>query len=234
MSVISIIVPIYNAEKTLVRCIESILAQEFSNFELIIIDDGSTDASGAICDEYAKKDFRIRVIHKQNGGVSSARNQGIDNAKGEWITFCDADDYVYPCWLTNFIDNSQDADLVVQGIIADGNLYDFSKKGDRIIGIDFIGDSIVCIEKLFEKGILGYPWNKLFRRYIIAQNNLHFDSSIHLKEDEIFVLQYLKYCRVIQSTSKAGYYYEVPDWTRKYKLTIQERLLQTKTTFRLL
>lgn len=91
---ISIIVPVYNVEKYLRRCIDSILAQTFTDFELLLIDDGSKDYSGAICDEYAEKDNRIRVFHKENGGVSSARNMGIDNAKGDRFSFVDADERV--------------------------------------------------------------------------------------------------------------------------------------------
>lgn len=94
MPQISVIVPIYNTEKYLHRCIDSILAQTFTDFELLLVDDGSNDHSGAICDEYARRDPRVRVFHKKNGGVSSARNLGLDNAKGEWIAFCDADDWV--------------------------------------------------------------------------------------------------------------------------------------------
>ena len=92
-SSISIIVPVYNSEQTLNRCIDSILGQTYRNFELLLINDGSKDRSGEICDEYARKDSRVKVFHKENGGVSSARNVGLDNARGEWITFCDSDDY---------------------------------------------------------------------------------------------------------------------------------------------
>lgn len=91
---ISIIVPVYNAEKTLNRCVDSILLQPFTDWELLLIDDGSKDSSGDICDEYARKDPRIKVFHKENGGVSSARNVGLDNAKGEWITFVNSDDWI--------------------------------------------------------------------------------------------------------------------------------------------
>ena len=91
---ISVIVPVYNTEKYLRRCIDSVLAQTYQDFELLLIDDGSKDSSGAICDEYAAKDARVRVFHKENGGVSSARNLGLDNARGEWVTFVDSDDYI--------------------------------------------------------------------------------------------------------------------------------------------
>lgn len=99
---ISVIVPVYNVEKYLRRCVDSILAQTFTDFELLLIDDGSKDKSGEICDEYAKTDNRVKVFHKENGGVSSARNLGLDNAKGEWICFCDADDWVLSEWLQAF------------------------------------------------------------------------------------------------------------------------------------
>ena len=94
MPKVSIIVPVYKAEKYLNRCIDSILAQTFIDWELLLIDDGSPDKSGEICDEYSKKDQRIKVFHKSNGGVSSARNLGLDHVKGQWITFIDADDYI--------------------------------------------------------------------------------------------------------------------------------------------
>ena len=112
---ISIIVPVYNAEKYLHRCIESILAQTFKDFELLLIDDGSKDSSGYICDEYAEKDERVRVLHKVNGGVSSARNLGLNNARGEWGTFADSDDEVCEDWLSTFVDNLDGYDAVVTG-----------------------------------------------------------------------------------------------------------------------
>jgi glycosyltransferase involved in cell wall biosynthesis len=116
---ISIIVPVYNTEKYLDQCIQSILSQTYTDFELLLIDDGSTDSSGAICDRYAEQDSRVRVFHKPNGGVSSARNLGLDNAKGEWVTFCDSDDWVYDYWLQNFADSSDDVDIVCQGVELD-------------------------------------------------------------------------------------------------------------------
>ena len=111
---ISVIVPVYNAEKYLRRCIDSILAQTFTDFELLLIDDGSTDSSGKICDEYAKKDRRIRVFHKENGGVSSARNVGLSHLRGNWVYFVDSDDYLSPQHLQNYV-NYLDADIIYQG-----------------------------------------------------------------------------------------------------------------------
>ena len=109
---ISVIVPVYKAEKYLHRCVDSILAQTFTDFELLLINDGSPDNSGVICDEYAQKDNRIRVFHKENGGVSSARNIGLDNAKGEWITFIDSDDYIEQGYFEIPLDTT--ADLLIQ------------------------------------------------------------------------------------------------------------------------
>ncbi len=110
---ISVIVPAYNAEKTLHRCVDSILAQTFEDFELILVDDGSKDSSGRICDEYAAKDSRIRVVHKSNGGVSSARNAGLDIASGEYVAFIDSDDYIDNDYLLSF--TRYNADLIVSG-----------------------------------------------------------------------------------------------------------------------
>ena len=104
----SIIVPVYNAEKTLRRCIDSILAQTYPNFELILVDDGSKDSSATIIDEYAAKDSRIIPIHQPNGGVSSARNAGLDNAYGDYVVFIDADDYITPPYLHEYQRNSED------------------------------------------------------------------------------------------------------------------------------
>lgn len=115
MPLISIIIPVYNSEKTLNRCVNSILNQTFMDWELLLVDDGSTDKSGKICDQYALKDFRIRVFHKKNGGVSSARNTGLDYAIGSWITFVDSDDFIDATFLDTLI-RLQSSDLCISGI----------------------------------------------------------------------------------------------------------------------
>lgn len=118
MPKISVIVPVYNTEQYLPRCIDSILAQTFTDFELLLIDDGSKDSSGKICDESAAKDSRIRVFHKENGGVSSARNMGLNNAQGEWITFVDSDDYLIEHSGFNLLARTDiEADLIVYSFL---------------------------------------------------------------------------------------------------------------------
>ena len=127
---ISVIIPVYNTEKYLRRCIDSVLAQTYQDFELLLIDDGSKDSSGAICDEYASQDTRVRVFHKENGGVSSARNLGLDHARGEWITFVDADDWMADDMLQQMLDtaDAEGADVVLADLA-----FSFSKGDDIYI-----------------------------------------------------------------------------------------------------
>ena len=112
---VSCIIPVYNTQKYLHRCIESVLAQTFTDWEMLLIDDGSTDASGSICDEYAVKDKRIRVFHKENGGISSARNVGLNYAQGEWIFFVDSDDSLPKTSLESLLSRSSDANIIAGG-----------------------------------------------------------------------------------------------------------------------
>ena len=136
---ISIIIPIYNVEDYLNKCIDSIIYQTYSDWELILVDDGSFDSSPAICDSYATCDSRIKVIHKINEGVSKARNIGIEIAQGEYIVFCDADDYVDPNYLKQFLKNNKNADLVITGYYFDTNNIVYSYK---VFTIGYY--SIVC------------------------------------------------------------------------------------------
>lgn len=117
---VSCIIPVYNTEKYLRRCIESVLAQTFVDWEMLLIDDGSTDASGSICDEYAAKDERIRVFHKENGGISSARNLGLNYAQGEWIFFVDSDDSLPKTSLESLLARSSDANIIAGGFFVVG------------------------------------------------------------------------------------------------------------------
>lgn len=213
---ISIIIPVYNSDKTINRCVDSILSQTFNNWELLLIDDGSTDRSGELCDEYSAKDQRIKVFHKKNGGVSSARNLGLNNVKGEWITFCDSDDFVYPNWLKNYVDNISDGiDLICQAFECDKPLvHEFKDK--RIFGITYKGCIQDGILLLYKNDILGYLWVKLFKRSIIESYKLRFDTRYNYQEDQEFCFKYFCYIKTIVCIENVGYYYYIPDWNLKY------------------
>lgn len=211
---ISIIVPVYNADKYLRRCVDSILAQTFTDFELLLIDDGSNDCSGVICDEYAVNDSRVRVFHKPNGGVSSARNVGLDNARGEWITFCDADDFVSPWWLVYFnFDNTNGYNIICQGL----NIRTHFQECVTPIGFEYRGNIQIGLYKLFENGILGYLFIKAFRGVLIKQRHVRFDESIRYREDEKFLLDYVRHDDIMRSIDKRGYTYMAPNWSEKYR-----------------
>lgn len=182
---VSIIVPVYNVEKYLQRCIESILTQTETDFELLLIDDGSKDKSGLICDEYARKDSRIKVYHKENGGVSSARNLGIEKANGEWICFIDADDYVRQDFLSDiqqYLFN--DVDIVHWGFCYDNCGMIVEKP--IVNNTNIINMEEVCKKDLFH----GYVWSYLFKRDIIEKNRIKFHTDLKYAEDWLFILTY--------------------------------------------
>ena len=194
---ISIIIPVYNTEKYLRRCLDIIVAQTYKDFECILVDDGSTDGSDKICDEYAAKDNRFKVFHKKNGGVSSARNIGIAHANGEWLYFCDSDDKLHDTEsLTDLLKLASEADLAVGSYIApDDNGNDVTDTLESIkpfVGIlsgkEYISEHI---EPKLNIGYIGFLWNKLFRRDIIVKNQLHFDPDIKYAEDLLFITQYV-------------------------------------------
>ena len=218
---VSIIVPVYNAEKYLNRCVDSILSQTMTDFELLLVDDGSKDNSGRICDEYAEKDARVRVFHKPNGGVSSARNLGLDNARGEWITFCDADDVVLPSWLSIFIDNACDSvDYVIQGFITDKAIFeseDVEFTNRRKFFFPFEGPMQDGLLLMNDNSMLGYVWCKLYKHSIIENYNVSFNESYSYQEDLVFNLTYLQHCKIIKSCEDIGYSYYVPNWESKYE-----------------
>lgn len=208
MPQISVIVPVYNVEKYLHRCVDSILAQTFTDFELILVDDGSPDNCGAICDEYAAKDSRIRVIHKENGGVSSARNAGIDAAGGEYSTFIDSDDYVTADYLAGLMRTS--ADLVCQTAVMvyekDGTEHRCHMTPQKINNPDSNQ-----IRELLLKG--GFNWTpcKRFRTNIISTNHVQFNHKVNFGEDTLFVVEYTKYARTICVEDIANYRYVIYD-----------------------
>lgn len=195
MPVISVIVPVYNVEKVLYHCIDSILNQIFNDFELILVDDGSTDNSGRICDEYAGKDTRAKVIHKQNGGVSSARNAGIEAAKGEYICFVDSDDYLESNYLKELVETKRkyaDYDNIWCGFqtVEDYN----GKNKEAVIAKNDTGISCYSLEDimiLHERWLDASPCNKLFNKRVVVNNNIKFPEDLSLGEDLLFNFEYL-------------------------------------------
>lgn len=211
---ISVIVPVYNAQNTINRCIDSILSQTFTDFEVLFVNDGSKDESGRMCYDYAEKDSRVRVFNKSNGGVCSARNMGLENASGDWITFCDSDDWVGEDWLMIYsLGINQCVDVVIQGI-------DYSREGDRSryshVGTSYIGDVKNGLLEINKYKIVGYPVNKLFKRSIIRDNNLLFDTKFRTREDFDFVMRYMIYAKNMVCFEEGSYKYDMPDYSNKY------------------
>lgn len=190
----TVIVPAYNAAPYLSRCLDSLLAQTERAFELILVDDGSTDETGAICDMRAAQDARIRVIHAANGGVSAARNRGLAAATGRFVLFCDADDVVEPTWIERLCGAGvpDDADMAVCGV----KLVYPGSTPPRVRNTDWQGIAegsvpLSAVWQLQERGLMLTPCNKSFRREILEANQLRFDESLAYCEDEQFILRYL-------------------------------------------
>ena len=204
---ISIIVPVYKVERYLPRCIDSILGQTYTNFELILVDDGTPDRSGIICDRYAEKDSRIKVIHKENGGVSTARNAGIDAAKGEWITFIDSDDWVAEDYLEVLYTplKEYDCDLTVGALEWRSIFVSSSSHAARFIDVEK-ADSTEILDAINRTEFYG-PCLKLFKSSIIKNNEVRFPEKVLVAEDAIFVNSYLKHCKKMYLTGRVIYFY---------------------------
>lgn len=203
---ISVIIPVYNVESYLHQCIDSVLAQTYQDFELLLIDDGSTDGSGAICDAYAAKDARVQVFHKENGGVSSARNIGINNSTGEWITFVDSDDWIAKECLNILIGKElqqTDSDFVVASYLD----VKVIKEEEKSFKFSEILSQKKFVEKYPILPLYSTPFAKLFKRSIIVDNNINFDITLNFAEDTIFILSYLKYCRKIETRMQIIYFH---------------------------
>lgn len=204
--VISVIIPVYNVEKYIRQCVDSVLEQSYKDFELILVDDGSPDNCPRICDEYARKDSRVHVIHQMNSGVSAARNKGIEHAKGEWISFIDSDDWVDIDYLEKFELDKDDADLIIQGLEyydnRNGQYFKQIKVADCILsGTD--SKKLVADNNVLGSG---YPVAKAYRKFIIDKG-VRFDTSISYHEDHIFVLNILAVASKIRLSDSVAYKY---------------------------
>ena len=203
---ISVLVPVYNTNQYLPRCIDSILGQSFTDFELLLIDDGSTDGSAKICDAYAEKDSRIRVLHKENGGVSSARNLGLNEAKGEWVVFVDSDDWISDNCIKLLTEplRNKEFDIVV---------------GDyRIIGEFPYNLELSLPEGAYHEtgithtfcngGIYIMSWNKLYRKEFLLKNQLAFEEG-KVHEDEILAFEISCLEKSFYVVKSVTYYYRI-------------------------
>ena len=199
---ISIIIPVYKVEDYLPKCVDSILAQTYNNWELLLIDDGSPDNSGKVCDEYARKDSRIRVFHKENGGVSSARNFGLDVAVGDYIMFVDSDDWI-SCDCLEVCVNEITKDNL--DALQFGLIYVFSNRQCNRVNTATIP---LCGEKYIQTQSFNVcAGGGLYKRNIIEEHNLRFPSAIRLAEDQIFVLSFFQQAQQIKYLDKSLYYY---------------------------
>lgn len=215
MHSVSIIVPVYKVEPFLCRCVDSLLAQTFTDFELILVDDGSPDNCGAICDEYAKSDSRIRVVHKENGGLASARNAGLDIACGKYVLFCDSDDYVSNSWCERLVASAEahPRELVFSNfsIVNSHSSAQIETAGGKYQGLYSRTD-------FFKKDLPGYAWDKIYELRVLKNNNIYFPTDV-VVEDLPFVLEYLKYVDGLYCCGYADYFYyhdERETLSRKY------------------
>lgn len=206
---VSVVVPIYNVEKYLNKCIDTIVDQTYKNLEIILVDDGSKDNSGLLCDQWAEKDSRIKVIHKENGGLSSARNVGMENATGDYIMFEDSDDWLEPELIERSIECIQkdESDIVIFG-------YRKVDEMENDIGEFTFGKKVLTREQLTKQlhtRILemsfGYAWNKLYNFQTIKDSGLRFDSTIIDREDLAFNMQLLSCVNKVNYLDFIGYNY---------------------------
>ena len=202
---ISIIIPIYKAEKYLCKCVNSVLAQSYENLEVLLVDDGSPDGCPAICDFYAKKDSRVKVIHKQNEGVSSARNAGIDNATGKYLCFLDSDDslpaYAVKTLYYAIIENKADC---AAGLITCGRTARKKNQIGNEILISFEESPQLLLDYIVKPGSFS-AGAKLYSNLLIQENNIRFNTELRCSEDAVFVREYLCYCKKIVTISKIVY-----------------------------
>ena len=222
----SVIVPVFNAERTIEKCIKSILSQTYSTFELLLVDDGSTDCSFAICKKFAEQDSRVHIIKKENGGVSSARNAALRAASGEWCVFVDSDDWCEPNHLEFLATNSADITYigyrswsengdelpgkVLDSLYADGDKYEKAVK------------NLVC-----EKNFFAIIWSKKFKFSIIKEHSIAFDEDISICEDVLFTHTYLQYANSVSIIKEQTYNYLV----RTNSLSHGGASLQNRKTF---
>lgn len=210
---ISIIVPMYNAERFICRCMESILSQSFHDYEIVAVDDGSTDDTGRILDEYAKDHSKIKAIHTKNKGVSHARNTALEKADDEYITFVDVDDYLERDFLSSML--SREADLIIGGFNKIGEGEETTSPESAFYTPKTYKE---CFDKYLFTDLLKAPWGKIFKRIIIEEFHIRFNEELIFAEDVVFVQTYIVHCKSIRCNNFTGYYYCLVSSPTKYLL----------------
>ena len=210
MDKISIIIPVYKAEKSISKCIESVISQTYSNWELLLIDDGSPDISGVICDGYASKDVRIKVFHVKNGGPSNARNIGLEKATGKYVCFIDSDDWVESTYLEHLYAGSHHNNT---GVVVAGHIRDcVDIHIPRSLGSHYY--DMRNMNRVFEERQLcvwGYTVAKLYQLDVIRENNIRFPEKVRFSEDLVLFLDYIRYCTWINFIPETDYHYIIPE-----------------------
>ena len=206
---VSIIVPVYNAEQYLRRCVDSILNQEYTDFEVFLVNDGSTDSSGDICEEYGNKDTRVIVIQKENTGVSDSRNLALDRARGKYLQFLDSDDWITPDATRLFVRAAEEygCDMVISDF--------YRVVGERLSPKGDIEEEGVLTQEEFAAHMMENPadfyygvlWNKLYRRDLVEEHSLRMDTNINWCEDFLFNLEYIRHARRFYALHTPIYYY---------------------------
>ena len=230
---ISIIIPVYNVKQYLSDCLDGILSQTYTDWECILVDDGSTDGSTDVCDSYEQRDARFKAIHKENGGVSSARNRGLDVARGEWVTFIDADDRITAHFLHSLIEPADENDELVVG----GNRYFGLDEGEtvppenRIVQReDFKNYIFTDIDWTWQR-IFYVVWGKLFRLSIIKENRLLFDTNMIRSEDTTFMLLYMTFIRKVKLLKVKEYSYRFEMSNKAYYTFSVERFIAQQSSY---
>ena len=209
METVSVIIPVYKTKEYLRQCVDSVIKQSYEKLEIILVDDGSPDSCGAICDEYAQKDARIQVIHKANGGLSSARNAGIAVAQGKYICFVDSDDYLHAEYVSRLVCAMENGNAQMAACVfcetTDRQIYQGELPQSALQVVT--NDRFRCA--LDADSYAGFAWNKLFDNGILKTNHLLFDETIFNGEDLPFVVEYLTHCSKVAFIEDPLYYYYI-------------------------
>lgn len=222
---ISIIIPAYNSEKTLGKCIESIVIQSYSNFELLIINDGSEDSTLDIANKLALKDQRIKVFNKKNSGVSDTRNYGLRYMNGDYVAFIDSDDYIEMDFFENLLTSKDNIDIYVSGYK--------KKRFKEVEDIDIQATEVISRRQMINlilksASVYSFPWNKLYKSSVIKDNNLFFKTDIHYGEDLVFLLEFLTYANSYMTVKGSKYIYVQHEESVSNKVIMNEKQLKVR------